>query len=397
MKLDNRIVHRMVLAAERGDTGAIVWLNIVPAQALLLAITTLPAALLGLVLPSIVNALAGLAPQVVLKGLGLAGTGLAGALGIALAMKFVFKGHGVIVFLIGYALIAATEINVAIFVLAAMVLLLASDLVKLGRYGSGLGWNRATGAFLLWQFFSHSSYSFERLQGSGVASAFAPTLRRLYSATPDRVAALKRHLAFFNVEPNWGSVVIGVALKMEEQHAAGIVDAETVTATKQALMGTVSGFGDTVSQGAILPLLLSIGLSISLSTSAVAWPATGVITYLALICPVMLAISALCFNAGYTYGRDAVITILANTRLKWWITVAELVGAFMLGVLAAMQKVTGLHLGNPFLSQPIVDIPLRLGIVMLFYGLVQRFHIKPTIVLAGIVIASLLVALSGVL
>ena len=397
MKLDNRIVHRMDLAAERGDANAIVWLNIIPAQALLLVITTLPAAVLGLALPSIVNFLITLAPLVVLKGLGLAGTGLAGALGIALAMKFVFKGRGVIVFLIGYAFIAVTEINIAIFVIAAIVLLLASDLVKLGRQTSGLGWNRATGAFLLWQFFSHSSYSFERLQGSGVASAFAPALRRLYPVMADRVAALKRHLAFFNVEPNWGSVVIGATLKMEEQHAAGVIDAETVIATKQVLMGTVSGFGDTVSQGAILPLLLSTGLSISLSTPASAWPAMGVVTYLALICPVMLAISAACFNAGYAQGRDAVVAILGNPRLKWWVAIAELVCAFMLGVLAAMQNVTGLHLNTAMLSQPLVDIPLRLGVVMLFYLLVQRLHIKPTIVLAGAVIAGVFIAISGAL
>ncbi len=397
MKLDNRVVHAMEHAAERGDAHAMVGLNIFAGQGLLLVITTLPAAMLALALAYSVHALASITPSSLLQSLGTAGTGLAGALGIALAMKFVFKGRGVVAFATGYALLTLTGINIGIFVLGAIALVFAIDLVKLGKEAQNLGWNRATGVFLLWQFFSHSSYSFERLQGSGVAAAFAPALQKLYPDGADRRAALLRHLTFFNVEPNWGSVVLGAILKQEEELAAGHADVESVIATKQALMGVVSGFGDTVSQGAILPLLLSIGLSISLAPEASLWPATGVIIYLALICPTMLAISALCFDAGYTHGRDAALSILGNPRIKWWVAMAELIGAFMLGVLGAMRQVTGLNLSNPFLSQTFVDIPLRLSIVFLFYFIVKCFNVKPTLVLTGAVIFSILIGLLGLL
>lgn len=397
MKLDNRIVHLMDRAAAHFAIHTIEWLNIALAQALLLLITTLPVLCLSLAVPPFVNLAVNNLPAWTLRSLGIAGTGVTGALGIALAMKSVFKGRGVIVFLLGFAIIAIAEINVAMFVIAALALLLASDLVKLAWPRVGFGRNRATGVFLLWQFFSHSSYSYERLQGSGVASALAPALRRMYTTPTDKVAALQRHLTFFNVEPNWGSVVIGAILKMEEQHAAKQVDVDAIISTRQSLMGAVSGFGDRVSQGAILPLLLSIGIAIVLSANNTGGMITGVVTYLVLICPVMVAISAWCFFAGCSDGRDAVINILGSNRLKWWIGIAELCGAFMLGVLAAMKGVTGLHLSNLELLPPVIDAMLRFGLVAVFYIFVQRLHVRPTLILTAVVLVSLLAGFIGVI
>jgi len=44
-----------------------------------------------------------------------------------------------------------------------------------------------------------------------------PIIKRLYT-TPDEIRdALKRHLVFFNTEPNFGNVVHGTVIAMEEQ------------------------------------------------------------------------------------------------------------------------------------------------------------------------------------
>ena len=76
-------------------------------------------------------------------------------------------------------------------------------------------------AFWLWTFFSHANYNYERLQGTAFAHAMTPIIRKLYD-TPDEIkAALKRHLVFFNTEPNVGGVIHGAVIAMEEQRANG--------------------------------------------------------------------------------------------------------------------------------------------------------------------------------
>jgi mannose/fructose/N-acetylgalactosamine-specific phosphotransferase system component IID/mannose/fructose/N-acetylgalactosamine-specific phosphotransferase system component IIC len=417
MRLDNHIVHRMDQAATRGDARSIVRLNIIAGQALLFGLTVPTAAILGLGAPVLMNLAAGFAPDWMLRAVAVAGTGMAAALGIALAMKFVFKGAGVPLFILGFALVAVLSINVAPFVALGLALIGLWSLAKFVIYIRPFRKHRSGAVYPMWQFFSHSSYSFERLQGSGFACALALALQRLYPSLQDRAAALMRHLSFFNVEPNWGTVVLGVTLKLEEQHAAGTVDIETITTTKQALMGTVSGFGDRVSQGAILPLLLSIAIGICLDPTQpwfermthvvrispipgfTPWhTGIGVIVYLALICPLMLAISYVSFHVGYERGRAAVIAMLGNATLKRFVAFAEWLGALMLGALAAMPSVTGLRLnllqGE---TRQAVNLAAAVVLVMLFYVLVQRYQVRPTVILLGIIVVSLVLALAQVI
>jgi PTS system mannose-specific IID component len=416
MRLDNRIVHRMDQAAERGDARAIVRLNIAAGQAVLFGLTVPAAAVLALIAPAILSLGTSVAPDWALHAIAVAGTGMAGALGVALAMKFVFKGAGMPLFFLGFAVVAVLSINVAPYVAVGLALVGLWYLVKFVVYIRPFRKHRTGAVYPLWQFFSHSSYSFERLQGSGFAGALAPALQRLYPILQDRAAALIRHLSFFNVEPNWGTVVLGVTLKLEEQHAADAVDVDSITTTKQALMGTVSGFGDRVSQGAILPLLLSVAIGICLDPSQqwfdrmshivrsastdtlTPWyTGIGVIAYLALICPMMLAISYGSFHLGYERGREAVIAILGNPTLKRWITFAEWLGAFMLGALAAMPSVTGLRLnllqGE---GRQIVNVMAALISVMLFHVLVQRYQVRPTLIFVGIIVVSVAFALAQI-
>jgi PTS system mannose-specific IID component len=332
-------------------------------------------------------------------------------------MKFVFKGAGVPLFLLGFALVAVLRANLAPFVAVGLVLVGLWYLLKFVAYIRHFRAHHTGAVFPLWQFFSHSSYSFERLQGSGFACAIAPALQRLYPSLQDRAAALMRHLSFFNVEPNWGTVVLGVTLKLEEQHVAGAVDVDAITTTKQALMGTMSGFGDRVSQGAILPLLLTVAIGICLDPSQqwfdrmshivhsaptdalTPWyTSIGVIAYLALICPLMLAISYSSFHMGYQHGREAVVALLGNATIKRLITFAEWLGAFMLGALAALPSVTGLRLnllqGD---MRQAVNIAVALALVMLFYVLAQRYQVRPILIFVGIIVASLILALTQII
>ncbi|TME10391.1 MAG: PTS system mannose/fructose/sorbose family transporter subunit IID, partial [Chloroflexi bacterium] len=107
-------------------------------------------------------------------------------------------------------------------------------------------------SFWLWTFFSHSNYNYERLQGTAFAQAMAPIIRKLYKDPEDIKAALKRHLVFFNTEPNVGGVIHGAVIAMEEQRANGApIDDDDINGVKSGLMGPLAGIGDSISQGTI--------------------------------------------------------------------------------------------------------------------------------------------------
>jgi len=57
-------------------------------------------------------------------------------------------------------------------------------------------------------------------------------------STADRAAALKRHLVFFNSEPQFGALVPAAVIAMEEQRAAGAgIPDEAINGVKSGLMG----------------------------------------------------------------------------------------------------------------------------------------------------------------
>jgi mannose/fructose/N-acetylgalactosamine-specific phosphotransferase system component IID len=170
-------------------------------------------------------------------------------------------------------------------------------------------------------------------------------------------------------------------------------------------MGAVSGFGDNVSQGAILPLMLSIGLGLSLSGSSAFSPALGVVVYLALICPLMLVISGVSFNIGYTRGRDGALAILGNMTLKRWVQIAEWLGTLMLGALVALladasvaiPSFSGLHLNLlPGLAGGLLNRAVLLALALVLYALVQKMRLKPAWILLGLGVIGILLAALGI-
>ena len=64
--------------------------------------------------------------------------------------------------------------------------------------------------------FLQGSWNYERMQNGGWCFAMIPAIKKLYTTKEDQIAALKRHLEFFNTHPYVASPVIGVTLALEE-------------------------------------------------------------------------------------------------------------------------------------------------------------------------------------
>jgi mannose PTS system EIID component len=185
-------------------------------------------------------------------------------------------------------------------------------------------------SFWLWTFFSHANYNYERLQGTAFAQAMVPILKKLYKDPEDLKAGLKRHLVFFNTEPNVGGIIHGAVIAMEEQRANGAdIDDDTINSVKSGLMGPLAGVGDTISQGTITPILLSIGIGMAQAGNIL-----GPIFYFVAEVAIMIGLAYFFWFQGYDRGREGVTALLRSGALDRLVLGAGALGNLVLGALA---------------------------------------------------------------
>ncbi|MBB5183331.1 PTS system mannose/fructose/sorbose family transporter subunit IID [Catenisphaera adipataccumulans] len=187
-------------------------------------------------------------------------------------------------------------------------------------------------SYLIWTFFSHSTYNYERMQATGVLHALAPCLEKLYGkGTPEMKEACKRHMEFFNTEPNLGGCILGMTLAMEEQKANGQdIDPEMISSVKTGLMGPLAGVGDTIWQGTLSPIALGILLGMAQEGNLIA-----PLLYVIIIAVVLFGEGYWSYMKGYYSGREGITKIISSGLIKTVTEKATIVGSTVLGGLAA--------------------------------------------------------------
>ncbi|MCR0498741.1 PTS system mannose/fructose/sorbose family transporter subunit IID [[Clostridium] innocuum] len=185
-------------------------------------------------------------------------------------------------------------------------------------------------AWLLWLFNNQACYNYERMMGIGFLHAMTPAFRKLYKDNKDlRIEAMQRHTSFFNCEPCLGSSIVGLVLAMEEQKALGAeLDNDAITSIKTGLMGPLSGIGDTLIQGVILPLLIAFAVDFAKGGN---WVIPLVFSLVMAI--IVFGISRFGFLLGYRKGSDAILSMLENGVIKGLISAASIMGCMVLGAL----------------------------------------------------------------
>lgn len=349
MTLDVIFVHWADSCAARGDARGVAWCNVWPPQLLLFLLSFVPCFIGVYYGPTWLAGILDEIPPLLLSSLGVVG-GMLPALGIALNLRLLWRGANGAYFLLAFLLNALARVPLLTFGLLAGAWAVIQWRAQPASAGGGgdvsevsegsvadtqrpcrLNRRALWVSWLNWLFFSHACYNYERMQGVGLAHALAPALRRLYPKREDLAQALQRHLTYYNSEPNLGAVINGVVLALEEACAEGRpVGEEAIQATKLALMGPISGLGDTLIQGTLAPLLLSLG--IGLVNEGHLW---GGALYTVLIAALVWGIGALAFWRGYRGGHLYVTAWLRRGTLQRFLSAAEIVGSSVLGALAA--------------------------------------------------------------
>ena len=103
------------------------------------------------------------------------------------------------------------------------------------------------------------SWNYPRQMHLAFCLMINPMLKKVYKDDPEGYAeALTRHVAFFNITPQLAPFVGGIAISMEERVAKGELEGAAVDSVKAALMGPLSGIGDSIFLGCIRVIAVAV-------------------------------------------------------------------------------------------------------------------------------------------
>lgn len=120
-------------------------------------------------------------------------------------------------------------------------------------------------SFHNWYYGHLTCFSQEHMQTFGYLCAMLPLVEELYDNEDDKEKAMNTYTAFFNTEPQLGTVVVGITAGLEEARANGQedVDEEMINGLRAGLMGPIAGIGDSLVVGTVIPILLGIAMGMS--------------------------------------------------------------------------------------------------------------------------------------
>ncbi|MFW6694790.1 PTS system mannose/fructose/sorbose family transporter subunit IID [Streptomyces sp. MAR4 CNX-425] len=176
-----------------------------------------------------------------------------------------------------------------------------------------------------------SGFNYERFQNVGMWWALRPLLEKLYRPGPERAAAYKRHLMYFNTHPFVVGPILGIVAGMERRRAAGEknLDDEAMNSVKVGMMAPLAGMGDSIVFGTIRPILSGV-----CATLAVQGNIAGPILFFTVMLAIQVLLRAYGTSIGYRQGI-AFLEKLDPRQIDRVKESATIVGLAVVGALVA--------------------------------------------------------------
>jgi PTS system mannose-specific IID component len=172
-----------------------------------------------------------------------------------------------------------------------------------------------------------TSINYERYGSLGFCYAILPALKKLYPNNQDLKESVVRHNEFFNCHPYTSNAIIGVTLALEEQRAQGNpITSDTISSTKAALMGPLSGIGDSVFKATFMTIFAAIGAGLALDGNSL-----GPIIFI--VPNVLLNIFSRYYGIvyGYQFGVSLILKMKDSDVLNKFVQGATIVGLMVTG------------------------------------------------------------------
>ena len=180
------------------------------------------------------------------------------------------------------------------------------------------------------------SWNYERMQNGGWCYSIIPAIKKLYPNKDDQIAALKRHLEFFNTQPYMAYPIFGTTLAMEERLALyHDIDPSSISSVKVSMMGPFAGIGDSLFWFTIFPICAGIGISLATGGSIL-----GPIVFLIIYNVFTIGTRYIGLFQSYRMGINFVEKLSGSAVMQRLTEATTIIGLMVLGVMSAtMVKV----------------------------------------------------------
>ncbi len=250
-------------------------------------------------------------------------------------------------------------------------------------------------SFHRWIYGNLTCFTQEHMQTFGYLAAMVPIIDELYDKDEEKVEALQTYTAFFNTEPQIGSIVVGLTVGLEEARANGEpMDSETINGIRAGLMGPLAGLGDSIIVGTFIPILLGIAMGLSTGGSPL-----GAIFYIVAWNALMYFGMKFAYDQGYSMGGAAVEALVGPESAALRAAIST-VGTMVIGAVAGtwvsistsftinFSEESSFSLQNTL--DGIMPSCLNLVFVYLCWYLMTKKKISPTIVMLILVVIAFL-------
>ena len=252
---------------------------------------------------------------------------------------------------------------------------------------------------VFWRSFGMEwDWNYERQMNMAYCYSMLPVIKKLYSNKEDQIAAMQRHLEFFNTTPQLSTLILGISAAMEESNANDPdFDTESINSVKVSLMGPLAGIGDTIGWAMIPTIFGSIAASMGMQGNPL-----GIIMWAAFTFA-FLAIRILEVEWGYNMGINVVTKL--GQKITVFTEACSVLGLTVVGALIAsvVNLKTGLSFTNGDVTMNVQDLidgvmPKLLPVVAvaLIYFFMSKKQVKMTRMILIIIILSWVGAATGI-
>lgn len=256
---------------------------------------------------------------------------------------------------------------------------------------------------IFWRGFAlQGGFNYEKMQNIGYAYAMEPAIKRLYSSTKDRAAALKRHLALFNCTPAMTPMIMGISSAMEEQYAnnPSAIDPDSINSVKAALMAPFSGIGDSILFGTFRVIAAGIGASFAKQGSIL-----GPILFFVLYNLPATLIRIFGLKYGYKWGVESLDEVQKNGVMDQIMQIVGIIGMMVVGGMVATMlpvvtplkfSMTGATVKLQTIFDQIMPKLLPLLTTLLVFCLIRK-KVSVSKLTIGVLILGILLHVIGIL
>lgn len=245
-------------------------------------------------------------------------------------------------------------------------------------------------------------WTYERQMNLAYFNMMRHALIKIYEGQPEKLQeAMVRNVEFFNITPQLAPFVGGIAASMEEQNARNDdFDTKSITAIKSALMGPLSGIGDSIFIGGIRIIALGVGIPLAMQGNFL-----GVLLYFLIYNIPAFALRYYGIKKGYELGTSYLEQFKQSGLMDKLMQAANIVGIMVIGCMSIGMVWTSFVLqigtGETATSlQSVLDsiMPGMVGLCVtwLYYWLLSK-KVSPLYLICGTIIVGIAGAFFGIL